>query len=256
MKLYHNTLFDNSESIELNGIALNLAKASRDEKVSTDLFNMVFNEEHGIYLPEGVKSQVDLPIDRNSAIFLAAFPHEFRKSEHLGGSLNLGGEESDICYVVDIKKDLPAFDMSLYDLFAEGLTNKLNKTIAGTFYRAGGDDELELRARQLALYGFFVDGNSDRLNEFGKLPDELKNKFEGLREKVLGYTSNHVCNYCENAVTAQDVVDDYKSMNNSGSAVWELSNTSKSKEGLPERIDKLEILCSEPISKERIGRIE
>jgi hypothetical protein len=255
IKLYHNTLRSSAPSIEVAGLMPNVEKAKREDKRITDVFNMVFNEKQGLYLPKRVSSCVNVPINRNSAIFLSAFPYEFRKSQNLGSGTEPLDFSEDVCFEVDTEGDFPAFDISKYNSFADGLVNGLNGSVAGRFYSEGESEE-DLDNRRKAIYNYIVGGDIADIESAGDIDDECREEFSKFREKALRYTEKKVGEYCSEAVTARDIVENYGYMNDYGSVIWALSNASKVKDGLPEIINGLEILCSEAIPADKLRRVK
>lgn len=247
MKLYHGTLEENVESINRNGITLNRSKSQRPDKSFTDVFNHVFNEKSGLYLPANMQN---LSIDRNSAIFLSALPDEFRKSQHLSAYREHQGKK-DAQFEVEITGELPVFDSEDFSSWTGKFKNILNTSkIVERYMSLCGNDEIKERQMFHSLMGYFMDGKAQRLSQYGLNEEEI-NTFCKLRETILDFASQGVKQYCDNSLLLSEFANQFNYMKNyNGSISWFGEHKSKFK-----RIGELEILCNYDIHKDKIKLI-
>lgn len=235
-KLYHATLDANQESIGRAGIVPNTRKHVRPDKSWTDLFGQYFLNNQGLYLP---KRMQDLrPIDRTSAIFLSALPNEFRKIEHgMVEGEKLAGK--DIVYECDLDSDLPAFDVSRYEVCVCSLRDFLgqNKIVSKWLDNVGS--EQEGRKRFSRLMGFLMYQNNEQ-----QLLDNPE-----LRQTTTKILGEGVRDYCQNAVLVSDLQNHYGFVDLGDKISWVIGSSQK---GMPDKIAQLEILCNKEIPKEKI----
>jgi len=243
IRLYHSTLDSNLESIAENGICLNRAKAGRELKSFTDLFNHVFNQTYKGYIPQRVN--LNYLIDRNESIFLSAFQEEFRKSEHP----MVKGEKvegRDIVYECVFDHDLPAFDAMVYENYCDILKRMLDIPLINDYFEQSKLNEKEAFSN---LIKYFITGDYKLLCQ----KEEKEEEFEDIRKRVIKFTEQAVKRYCEKAVNASDIVSRYGSYKKNGKYHW-MKNKGAEKD-LPVLIVNLEILCNRDI-KENFSLLE
>lgn len=245
--LYHGTLKQNTDSIERMGLQLNRKKANRDIKGYTDLFNYIFNQKCGEYLPQRI---VTRKVDRNSAIFLSANENEFRKTEHLSPDEKNPQSLEDVVYRCTVNVDLPAFDASLYDEWANKLKKALdaNPLIKDYLIKSSKKTEGEIKLVS-NLFKFLIYGDYNILG----MPNNYQKSFEILRAKVIEYTHAYVKKYCENAVNATDILTKYEYQKEPDGFAWYLK---QDEDKLPKKISRLEILCNFDMHPSRLERID
>jgi hypothetical protein len=246
MRLYHTTLSENAQSIDKHGLRLNTAKAERPNKAFTDVFNYVFNEKAGLYLPQEMQ---DLTIDRNEAIFLSAHPEEFKKSQNLSG-YEKDKDKQDVTYEVEIDKDLPLFDSGDFTKWTEGLTEGLNgiKLISDYMGISGDNEELEQEMFH-NLMGYLIDGKRERISQYDLSPEQI-DTFEKLRIDVLSFAEKGVEAYANNGMLLSDFTQNFGyDQNEDGSFSWYGEHNNQ-----PKKIGTLEILANEPITTDKLER--
>jgi len=266
-KLYHATLEKAAVNIDQEGIRLNLKKIDRKIKGFTDLFNHVFRETCHKYLPAKVDHT---SIDRNSAIFLSMLPDEFKKSDHPAPYIPKDGKREviqDVLYECEIEENLPAFDVQIFNDWAENLLKYLESCQSILTYKTlmtKDKTDAEEEMKHLSnIFTFLMTGNITVLEMFNNLDeisgDSKRELFQGFRDvlikaqqEVHEMTELWIKKYCEKAIEVSELQENYEPENREGIISWVLKEAS---EVLPKEITQLEILCNVDIARERIKRI-